>query len=245
MQSGNALLRLEALDDGEARERVLQHAGVALLLVGNALFRRRSLVPENHGDEDRQQGEADGDQGQKRTAPEHHDQRADKRDADLYRSLQASDKVLLDGVHVARERGDIEGAVLAGEGLNALFHQPVKDVFPILLHGLCPELGEEGPVQKPSQSEQHKRASGDEEERAEAPGAFPGDQVGDLLDEPGDHQLRRGGEQGREHGHCQIEFVLPEQFPDERAAQRLDFILIHDGPPALRRIFKERSALRC
>ena len=39
MDAGDAFLRLEALDHREAREHVLEHAGVALLSVGDLLLR--------------------------------------------------------------------------------------------------------------------------------------------------------------------------------------------------------------
>ena len=53
--------------------------------------------------------------------------------------------------------------------------------------------------------------------------------VWNLSDE-GYHQLRRGAEQGREHGHRQIEFVIPKQLFEERAPQRFDLFLVHDDP---------------
>ena len=227
MQFGNAFLRLKALNHRETRERVLQHAGIALFLIGNVLFRDCRLVSQNHGDDDGQQGETDGNQRQQQAAPKHEAQRADKRDADLYRALKPPDKVRFDGVHVVGEGGEIERAVLAGEGLNAFFHQPVKNVFPILLHCLCAELREKCPVQNPSQSKQRKRASRNDQQRVEAVGAFSGDQIGDLLDEPGDHQLRRGAEQGSKHGHDKVESIFPEQLFDIWAPQRLDFFLAH------------------
>ena len=172
VQFGNALLRLKALDHRETHERVLQHADIALFLIGNVLFSYCRLVSQNHGDDDGQQREADGDQRQQRAAPKHETQRTDKRDANLYRSLQPPDKVCFNRIHVVGERRDIKRAVLAGEGLNSFFHQPIKNVFPILLHRLCAKLGEKYPVQNPSQSKQRKCASCNDQEYAETVGAF-------------------------------------------------------------------------
>ena len=192
MDAGDAFLRLEALDHREAREHVLEHAGVALLSVGDLLLRLGRPVAQDDGDHDGQQGEADGDQGQQRAVPQHQPQGAHEGDGHLDDVLQHPDVVLLDGVGVVAEGGKIPGAVLAGEGLDALFEEPVEGVFPVLPHGFCPERGEERAIQHPGEPHQREAHDRHQQERAEADVRVAGDEIGYPLQGPGDHQTRRG-----------------------------------------------------
>ncbi len=89
--------------------------------------------------------------------------------------------VLLDAVRVVGKGGETACAVLAGEGLNTLFQQPVKGVFPVLPHRFCAEFGQKNGIQQPGQQPQRKCASCDDQKGAEAVGGFSGDQVRDLL----------------------------------------------------------------
>ena len=118
------------------------------------------------------------------TVPQHQSQCADKGNADLDRVLQHTDVVLLDGVRVVGQRGEIARAVLSGEGLNAFFHQPVKGVFAVLLHRPGTESGEERPVERPGDQHQRKADARDEQQRAEAERGIAGDQIGYSLDGP-------------------------------------------------------------
>ena len=201
--------------------------------MGDGFLRLGRPVPQDDGDEDGQQGEADGDQGQERAVPQHQPQGAHKGDAHLDRVLQHPDVVLLDGVDVVAEGGEIQGAVLAGEGLDALAEEPVKGVCPVLPQGPGAERGQKRPIQCPG--DQHQREAHDrhQKERAEADGRVARDQIGDPLEGPGDHQLRRGGEKGRGHGHHEIELVLAKQLLYKGATQGLQFLLSHGGFPPL------------
>ena len=76
-------------------------------------------------------------------------------------------------------------------------------------------------------ADQGEGTASDEQQQAEAVLAVPGDQVGDLLDEPGDHQLRARGQQGGQHGHHQVEFVLSVQLFHKGTPQRLQFFFRH------------------
>ena len=135
MEAGHVFLRLEALDHRKARQGVLEGAGVGLLFVGDHLLRPGRPIAQDDGHGDGQQGEADGDDGQKGIEPQHESQGADEGEGGLDHALQGVYEVPFDGVHVVRKGGDVEGGVLPGEGLDALLEEPVKGVSPVLLHG--------------------------------------------------------------------------------------------------------------
>ena len=89
--------------------------------------------------------------------------------------MQHPDVVLLNGVRVVGQSGEVARTVFAGEGLNALFQQPVKDVFPILLHRCCAESGKEGSVEHPGSQHHHETDARDEQQCAIAGGSVSGD----------------------------------------------------------------------
>ena len=175
VEAGDAVFRLEALDHRKAGQGVLEHAGVGLLLVGDRLLRLGRLVTEDDGHQDGEQGKPDGDQRQQGAVPEHEPQGAQKGDDHLQGVLQSANEILLDGVHVVGEGGEVEGGVLAGEGLDALVEEPVEDVGPILAHGLRPEPGQESMVQRPAQRDDPDGHGHDDQQCPHGVGAFAGD----------------------------------------------------------------------
>ena len=72
------LLRLEALNDRESAEAVVQRGGKVLVSLRHTLFSFLQLVSRQKGSDQRQNRNADGDGGHNRGVPQHHGERADE-----------------------------------------------------------------------------------------------------------------------------------------------------------------------
>ena len=200
--------------------------------VGNRFLGFLRFAAEHDGNEDWQEGEADGNERQQRTVPQHQAQRAGKREGGGEHVLQRGKEIPLDGGDVVGKGGQVEGAVFPGKRLDAFVQQPAEDVFPVLFHGLCAEAGKESVIDHRGQRHQRDAAPREGQQGPERVSAEPGNQVDDFLDQPGDDKLPRGHEDGGNQGHRKVGPVLPEKLPQERTAKRLEilpdrFILTH------------------
>lgn len=72
------LLRLEALNDRESAEAVVQRGGKVLVSLRHTLFSFLQLISRQEGSDQRQNRNADGDGGHNRGVPQHHGERADE-----------------------------------------------------------------------------------------------------------------------------------------------------------------------
>ena len=220
-EAGNDLgLCLEALDNGEARQKVLRHGDERLVLPRDLRLHPRQPVAAQDGNSQRHERQQQGKAGEQGTVEQHHDQAAHKGDALCQKCKDLRKVICLDADGIVRQGGDIAARILVRERADAFLRQLREGVFFILLHG-APQKGGVGiALHHIDRRHAHQNTETQPAHANERGNAVAGGNVDDLLQDPGDGQQRAAEQEHRSRRDKECGFILSIERRGQLPAQR-------------------------
>ena len=247
---GHGPLRPHALDRPEAGQHLRKSTEEAAVCFRQLLLALRHLVHPEGGQEDRQQGNAEGDQRQPHVVGEHQHNGAREVQHQLRQVRQGFQITRPDGVQVIGHRRGIGAGVLPAEGGNVLAQHLPAEIGPVAGQRLPPERGPAEILQRRADQQAQEAAHRKKDQVGNRAGLIPGNRVQDLLGKGGKAQHGQRLENAAQQGQDQVLPVLQEQgipaFPNPADLLRGDFgsfdSFAHDTSSFCSVIFPRRYA---